>query len=502
MSFWRFTEQTSDPPAPAPEGAKVTGRLYTKLVSGILKPFIRDSNGVVSDFIGPEGPQGDVGPVGPPGPPGTVTVQDVVDRTDPIEIEALTLLGTGRSIFAREVAASGIADFFTNYIYDSNGPTRNPPYVMNTGDGGTTRWIASTSLFTQYTPMASDGSRFITLAEQTKLAGVATGATNTPLSATPPVDVTKAAASAGASSEAARQDHKHDISTAAAVELTDSTNAEGAATSLARSNHTHAHGNRGGGSLHANATTSVAGFMSAADKVKLDVLPSSVPDFWDSNIELHDDFPPVSTSTGQVGSLGWISSSTGTAATVIRKTAELGRPGIITLRCGSVAGGRAGIALGADGTNFCLVNGGELTATWIVRSAQVLSTFEMMILGLGDVVDAVGDQNNGVYFQLLGSPSPDTNWHIVTASGGTRSRVNTGIPYAVSTWFKLKLTVNAAGTSVQANINGVDVGTPITTNIPSVAISPIAKVDGIAGGTSSDTDIDFFKFLKTLSSAR
>jgi hypothetical protein len=36
------------------------------------------------------------------------------------------------------------------------------------------------------------------------------------------------------------------------------------------------HGNRGGGGLHASATTSVAGFMSAADKTKLDGLPSSV----------------------------------------------------------------------------------------------------------------------------------------------------------------------------------------------------------------------------------
>lgn len=85
-----------------------------------------------------------------------------------------------------------------------------------------------------------------------------------------PADVTKAAASAGVSTAAARSDHKHDVSTAAAVELTDSTNAEGVATSLARSDHTHAHGSRGGGTLHAVATTSVAGFMSGADKTKLD----------------------------------------------------------------------------------------------------------------------------------------------------------------------------------------------------------------------------------------
>jgi hypothetical protein len=88
-----------------------------------------------------------------------------------------------------------------------------------------------------------------------------------------PADVTKAAASAGASTTVARADHKHDVSTAAAVALTDSTNAEGVATSLARSDHTHAHGNRGGGTLHANAVSGgAAGFMTGADKALLDAL--------------------------------------------------------------------------------------------------------------------------------------------------------------------------------------------------------------------------------------
>jgi len=87
-----------------------------------------------------------------------------------------------------------------------------------------------------------------------------------------PENVDKSAAAAGTDVEPARADHKHDVDTAAAVELTDSTNAEGTASTLARSDHTHAHGNRSGGSLHSNATGAVAGFMSAADKTKLDAL--------------------------------------------------------------------------------------------------------------------------------------------------------------------------------------------------------------------------------------
>ncbi len=46
-------------------------------------------------------------------------------------------------------------------------------------------------------------------------------------------------------------------------------NAVGTGTTAARSDHTHAHGNQAGGALHAVATTSVDGFMSAADKATL-----------------------------------------------------------------------------------------------------------------------------------------------------------------------------------------------------------------------------------------
>jgi hypothetical protein len=56
-----------------------------------------------------------------------------------------------------------------------------------------------------------------------------------------PVDVTKAAASTGSSPNVARQDHKHDVSTAVAGSiLIGDAAAEGTATSLSRSDHKHA----------------------------------------------------------------------------------------------------------------------------------------------------------------------------------------------------------------------------------------------------------------------
>jgi hypothetical protein len=76
----------------------------------------------------------------------------------------------------------------------------------------------------------SDG--FLTAADKTKLDGAAV------LTSTAPVNVTKAAAAVGVGTDAARNDHKHDITTGTPVAV-GTANAEGAATSLARSDHVH-----------------------------------------------------------------------------------------------------------------------------------------------------------------------------------------------------------------------------------------------------------------------
>ena len=110
----------------------------------------------------------------------------------------------------------------------------NIPVIDDTKHGsrgnGSLHTVATTSV-----------AGFMSGADKTKLDGIATGATNTPLTASAPVNVTKAAAAVGVATDAARADHKHDITTAAAVTLTvGGSNAEGTATSLARSDHTHA----------------------------------------------------------------------------------------------------------------------------------------------------------------------------------------------------------------------------------------------------------------------
>lgn len=77
-------------------------------------------------------------------------------------------------------------------------------------------------------------------ADGTKLDGIAMGATNTPLSNTDPINITKSTAQEGTATEASRQDHKHDISTTTPGAITPGdTLLEGSSTSLARADHQH-----------------------------------------------------------------------------------------------------------------------------------------------------------------------------------------------------------------------------------------------------------------------
>ncbi len=143
-------------------------------------------------------------------------------------------------------------------------------------------------------------------AQVTKLDGIASGATNTPLSSTLPAAIGSAAIGVGTT--AARDDHVHAlpaVGTAGTYAYPSSitTDAQGRATAVvagsapaalsstlptavgtaaigvgttaARDDHAHFHGNQAGGTLHATAVAGVsAGFISAVDQAKLDAIPT------------------------------------------------------------------------------------------------------------------------------------------------------------------------------------------------------------------------------------
>lgn len=153
---------------------------------------------------------------------------------------------------------------------------------------------------------------FMSAADKSKMDGLVGGSGALVAASQPDADVTSTAGNTGTATTAARSDHTHGhgnlvggtlhaVATGAAAGfmaaadktkldgltsgaalvtasqpsaggVTSTTGNTGAATTAARSDHSHGHGDQLGGTLHAVASSSTPGFLSAADKGRLDAL--------------------------------------------------------------------------------------------------------------------------------------------------------------------------------------------------------------------------------------
>lgn len=221
--------------------------------------------------------------------PGFMSAEDKV-KLDGVSAGA-TPVGLGNSV-PMTIAAVGAPG-------DSTLASReNHVHAHGNQEGGTTHALVTVSV-----------AGFMSAPDKVKLDGISTGATNTPLSSATPSPIA-AVGGVGSASNAARGDHVHahadqgggtqhtvaspalagfmsaadkakldginpDISGALGLSAVipaavAAASAIGVDTSAARGDHVHAHGNQAGGALHAIVTIAVPGFMSAADKIKLD----------------------------------------------------------------------------------------------------------------------------------------------------------------------------------------------------------------------------------------
>lgn len=125
------------------------------------------------------------------------------------------------------------------------------------GGGGPVAWADVTNK-PAFAAVATSGS-YDDLSDKPALAAVAESGLYSDLSGTPSLPV---------------------ASNVMATEVA-ATGSAGVLSTYARGDHQHAHGNQNGGSLHSAATTASAGFMSAADKTKLDGLENFSGDYND-----------------------------------------------------------------------------------------------------------------------------------------------------------------------------------------------------------------------------
>lgn len=108
----------------------------------------------------------------------------------------------------------------------------------------------------------------------------------------------------------------------------------------------------------------------------------------------------------------------------------------------------------------------------------------------------------GIYFQYSDNVNGG-RWQAVTNNSGIITSVDTGIA-ATNSFTNFGISINASATSVSFFINGIQTAnSPITTNIPSQAMTPCVYVVGATGGTIVPNQfVDLWYYSQSLTIAR
>lgn len=189
--------------------------------------------------------------------------------------------------------------------------------------------------------------------------------------------------------------------------------------------------------------------------------------------------------------------------TVIQSDAN--HPGVLEMSAASVgAADGAGITTGlfANYSNLSLViGGGQLTFESLIYIPTLSDSVNnaQLDIGLSDSPGwSAGNNKINIEYQIEhGTP----NWFFFTQAGGVQTSV-TGTIAVATGWQKLKIVVNAAGTSVSAFVGGTLIGT-ITTNIPvGVRLPVMIDIRKTLGTTIRYLGIDYIKIDKTFTVPR
>lgn len=182
-----------------------------------------------------------------------------------------------------------------------------------------------------------------------------------------------------------------------------------------------------------------------------------------------------------------------TTSTFARKAGEGNHPGIIS----NTAAGGGLVQKTTNGSNPIVLANGEVTVEFVIR---VLTTGAAdLYVGLSDLTTPTAEPSNGCYF-LYNSGTNSGNWVGKTANGGARSSANSSDTVVANAWTRLKIVINAAGTSVSFFVDGVEIdNSPLAANIPTTNITP-----GVVcrGGSVVGVDVDLITLKYVLAVSR
>lgn len=235
-------------------------------------------------------------------------------------------------------------------------------------------------------------------------------------------------------------------------------------------------------------------------------ITGSTPFTPNKTVQLYDDF------IGQVnGSLGtscyssytWQGNATNNNATGSELITN-GHPGVIE-NASLGAGANWSLFLQNVNTNpfnTFVLGGGILVINWVfnIRALSNSTNRYILDIGLGDT-NSAADQVNGCYFEYSDNIN-SAQWDFKTANASSRTTSTSSVTVTTG-WHNAQITVNAAASSVSFVMDGVSLGTAISTNIPTASICPMFNAYRSAGTIAANSlSVDLFYLNQTLTTPR
>lgn len=220
-------------------------------------------------------------------------------------------------------------------------------------------------------------------------------------------------------------------------------------------------------------------------------------------VTFYDDF----LGGGTIGSPYFASAVNGTSASVgttatAGNGALVGRPGTVVMYAGSTSGSGYAQVYGDSRNAMLFVGGGTVTYETAVTIYALSNGTTRYRIDVGTIAQIAPSSSiaNGCYFTYSDTINSG-NWQFNCTAASSTTSVDTGIAASTS-WVKLGYIMNAAGTSVQAYVNGSAAGSAITTNIPSAGLTFIWQINKTVGTGVAQMTFDYLKFQSLLTSSR
>ena len=222
-----------------------------------------------------------------------------------------------------------------------------------------------------------------------------------------------------------------------------------------------------------------------------------------SQAVFYEDFVVEVTTAGIIGTNDLTSIASGAGASVTMTATTGGRAGTVLFTDTTAASGYCFIR-GAASVGSWIPGSGIMSWEWSVyapsRVSDVTNNYSLYI-GLANGAANGNRPTDGCYFSY-NYATLSGNWVGETALSSSYTQKDSSIPMVVNTWYTLKATVNALGTSIEFFINGTSIGTS-TTNLPTAALTPICGMNTTTGTATSITMLaDWCKIIKTFTTPR